>query len=505
MVERGLSRPTGNQTAMGEQAVGAPLGPTVPQRGLGGPATDRRAKGSDEGGGGQRARAKAPWILQAAGTAGWSRRRFWRALAAVTAVGLVWRVIYVVAFTRYENSHIYDAFYYVIESSLLAAGHFFVQPLHGGPDASHPPLTVLVLTPISYLFGVHPGTTAQRLTMAVLGAAVVLVVGLLGHSVVGPRGGVVAAAAAAAYPNFWMPSGIVMSETLSMLLMGVILVALYRFMRRPTATMAVVVGAAVGLEILTREELVLLVPCMVLPAALVARTPSPRRRLALGALALGATVVVVAPWVGRNLATFEDPTFVSTGAGPVLLGANCPQTYAGASLGSWSLQCSVRVAPAKDQSVESARQRRAGIAFMEHHVSRLPVVVAARVGRLWDFYDPISMAHVDVNEGRPVPAGLAGLAVYYLLLPAAAAGIVVLRRRRVVQWPLLVPAGVLSAVAIVGYGLVRFRAPFEVSLVVLAAASVDAAWSWWQVRRNPSVGNQLAMEPPAGGPANSAQ
>jgi hypothetical protein len=55
------------------------------------------------------------------------------------------------------------------------------------------------------------------------------------------------------------------------------------------------------------------------------------------------------------------------------------------------------------------------------------------------------------------------------MLPFAVAGIVMFRRRRIHQWYLLVPAGVITVVSALVYGSVRFRAPFEVCLVVLAA------------------------------------
>jgi hypothetical protein len=97
------------------------------------------------------------------------------------------------------------------------------------------------------------------------------------------------------------------------------------------------------------------------------------------------------------------------------------------------------------------------------------VVILARIGRVWDLYQPIQNAEVAVNEGRPVPASLAGLAVYYASVLLGIAGMVILRRRRIRQWFLLVPAGVVTLVSALVYGLVRFRAPFEVSLVVLAA------------------------------------
>ena len=67
------------------------------------------------------------------------------------------------------------------------------------------------------------------------------------------------------------------------------------------------------------------------------------------------------------------------------------------------------------------------------------------------------------------PAALWGLGIYYAMLPLAVSGIVMYRRRRIDQWYLLVPAGVTTIVSALVYGTVRFRAPFEVCLVVLAA------------------------------------
>jgi hypothetical protein len=231
---------------------------------------------------------------------------------------------------------------------------------------------------------------------------------------------------------------------------------------------AALFGAVCGVEALVRAELILLVPGLLVPAALAARKLSLGRRLGLLAVGILATAVVLAPWVGRNLSTFRDPTYISTGNGIALLGANCPQTYYGPSLGSWSFGCANSVSGA-DESVQSSRAQHAAIQYAEHHIGRLPAVVLARIGRVWDFYEPIQMANVDVNEGRPRPASLAGLAVYYALLPFGAAGIVILRRRHIPQWFLLVPAGVVTVVSALVYGLVRFRAPFEVCLVVLSA------------------------------------
>ncbi len=397
----------------------------------------------------------------------------WLGLTTVGALAL--RVFYVLVVTRNEPFKLYDAAYYELQALVLSTGHFFPILFGHGADAAHPPMTSFVITPVTYFFGLPPGETPQRLTMAVLGSAVVLCVGLLGRRLAGPRVGIVAAAVAAIYPNMWIPNGIVMSETVTMLFMVLILLAAYRFLGSPGIVNGVLLGIACGLEILTRAELVLLLPLLLVPATLCMRRLPWSRRLVLTATSLLAALIVVSPWVGRNLASFRDPTFVSTGEGPVLLGANCPQAYSGPGLGSWSLPCSLSVPPAKDQSVESARQTDAGLHYLERHASRLPIVAAARVGRVWDLYEPLQMVDIDVNEGRPVPASFAGLLSYYLLLPFAVAGVFVLRRRSAKVWPLLVVAVAVTVIAALSYGQVRFRAEFEVALVVLAGAGIVAA------------------------------
>jgi 4-amino-4-deoxy-L-arabinose transferase-like glycosyltransferase len=401
-----------------------------------------------------------------------SRRRFGMGLTGIVVAALGFRVGYVLIVTRHENNKLYDSFWYAITGLELASHQFFRSPLATTPTAAHPPLTSLLLAPATYFFGFNNDTTPQRLTMALLGAAVVLCVGLLGRAVAGPWVGLTAALLAACYPNFWIPNGILMSETPAMLGMALILLAVMRVRRSPTVPSAILLGAACGAEALVRAELVLFVPLLLAPALLAARPASAARKFGLLGIGVLGAALVMAPWVGRNLATFQDPTYLSTGNGGALLGANCPATYGGPHLGSWSLVCAVSVTAHGDESVQSAVAQNAAVKYAENHAGRLPVVVAARIGRLWDFYEPMQMADFDVNEGRPRDASVAGLVMYYALLPLGLAGIVILRRRRGRPWFLLVPAGVLTVVAGVFYGLVRFRAPFEVCLVVLAAPPV---------------------------------
>jgi 4-amino-4-deoxy-L-arabinose transferase-like glycosyltransferase len=397
----------------------------------------------------------------------------------VGALGI--RAGYVLAYTRYQNGSLYDSLWYYGTTLQLHLGQFFRVPfvIHPPvPTAAHPPMTSLLLDAGSWIVGLRGGTTSLLLVMAVLGTAVVVCVGLLGRAVAGPWVGLTAAGLAALAPNFWMPSGILMSETPAMLFMALILLAVVRLIRRPTMGAAVLLGLACGIEALVRAELILFVPGLLLPATLIARGVPLRRRCLLLGVGVTATALVLAPWVGRNLATFQDPTYISTGDGLALLGSNCPQTYSGPKIGLWSGSCAISVKSEGDESVQSSQDQHVAIVFMEHHAGRLPIVMLARIGREWDAFNPVQMAQVESREGRPYAASLAGLGFYYLLVPFAVAGTVMLRRRRVDQWFLWVPAGVVTVVSALVIALVRYRAPFEVCLVVLAAPAFVALAQW---------------------------
>ena len=74
------------------------------------------------------------------------------------------------------------------------------------------------------------------------------------------------------------------------------------------------------------------------------------------------------------------------------------------------------------------------------------------------------------------------------MVPFAIAGGIVLRRRRVPLTPLVAQFVVVAVTALAIYGLVRFRVPAEVALVVLAAVGVDRLVT--RTRTRSRVGDQ---------------
>ncbi|HEV8206469.1 MAG TPA: glycosyltransferase family 39 protein [Acidimicrobiia bacterium] len=423
-------------------------------------------------------------------------RRFWRILLLIALAALALRVGYV-AFAKTNQPIHGDQLFYNAEANRLARGDGFLEPfdpqaLSRGviregkdPAADHPPLTVIVLAPVSFV--TSQALIPQRLTMSVLGTGAVVVIGLLARRLAGDRAGWIAAGIAAVYPNLWVNDGLIMSETLATLVVALALLYAYRLIREPSVWNALIVGALCGLGALTRAELVLLVPLLAVPAALVARSVASAQRWKLAGIGVLAAAVLIAPWVGYNLARFDEPTYLSTNDGIALLGSNCDSVYFGDGIGLTDLKC-LGPNPRGDQSVDSKIYRDRAFDYIRDHKKRAVLVTFARVGRTWSLFRPWDMVSYNKGEGREGWVTTLGLIAYYPLLIAAVAGWVVMRRRRRRSWPLLVPVLIVTIASAATYGQTRFRVPAEPTLVVLAAVAIAAvvARDWPARRKQPA-------------------
>jgi 4-amino-4-deoxy-L-arabinose transferase-like glycosyltransferase len=333
------------------------------------------------------------------------------------------------------------------------------------------------------------GVTVERYYMAMLGTFLVFLIGLLGRRIGGNGVGLVAALIAALYPNLWVNDGLIMSETVTGIAVVLALLTAYRLRDRPRVAAALACGAACALVVLARVELGLLVPLLAVPAAFGSRGADRRKHLALAAATVAVTAIVVAPWVLYNESRFADTTFVSTNDGLTLAGANCPPVYSGDTIGLWVIQppCTDDPQPAGDQSQVSAAYRRKAFDYIRAHKSRVPIVVAARVGRTWSVYRPHDMLFYNAGEGRERWVTALGLVAYYPLALLALAGAWILaRRRQGLLWPLVVPAIAVTIGVALTYGQTRFRAAAEPSIVLLAAVALVAVATRARRTRTPS-------------------
>jgi 4-amino-4-deoxy-L-arabinose transferase-like glycosyltransferase len=410
-------------------------------------------------------------------------RRWLVALLAICALGLVIRVGYVMGWRDVDTID-GDPRYYHEAANLLADGEGFVHPFAWDegvrtPGADHPPGYVVVLA-VPSLVGLD-SIRAHQLASCLIGAGTVALVGLLGRRVAGRRAGLLAAGLAAVYPNLWFNDGALMSETLALFVGVAVSLLAYRAWDQPSGGRFAALGAAIGLASLARAEAALLIALLLVPLAVwVPRLAGWRSRVQRAGLAGAVALAVMAPWVVANLVRFEHPATLSTQMGPTLEVGNCDQTYSGPFLGAWSFACATDV-NATDRSVLDRVTREHALTYMGDHLDRVPVVVAARLGRTWGLYAPLRQLDFDVfAEARPLPAARVGLGMYYLTAAASVAGIVALRRRGVPSFPLTAWLVNVAITVVVFYGSTRFRAPAEPFLVVLAAVGVDSLLSAWR-------------------------
>ena len=438
-------------------------------------------------------------------------KRFRRKLLLVVALGVLLRGAYGLVIV--DDPLAGDAFNYATVAAAISDGRWFVEPfaIPDTPSAEHPPVTSLVLAvaPLvvgqDWKIGEVPGYVLfQRWTLALVGGATVLLVGLYGRRLVGARTGLLAAGVTALNPNLWVNDGLLMSESLAAVATMALLLALDQARCRerdhPRRLLDwVLVGVLAGAGALVRSEALVVAVLAILPVWWMAMRGSVKDAVRSAASACAAALLVVAMWIGPNLARFSGPVLFSTNDGLTLLGANCPETYSGEFIGLWTIECT-RLAdadgngiddwtdlrradsssePTPDPARESTAWRKAALRYARDHVGRVPVVIAARVLRLWGVYDPDGMVDYNRGEGRRPVVSWLGWACHVVATPLAVIGLVLMRRRRERVWPIVAQALGATVVAAGIYGLVRFRVGWDVAAGVPVAVALSAGCTRW--------------------------
>ena len=148
---------------------------------------------------------------------------------------------------------------------------------------------------------------------------------------------------------------------------------------------------------------------------------------------------MITPWTIYNLGRFKDPIFLSTNGGGAAATANCNGTYYGPYMGWYDISCYPKH-QSNDPSIANGQDVRYGLTYAEHHLSRLPVVVFAREGRAFGYWNPFQQTYLD-NRWQTVSPILGmkttvwvydlRLVSFWILLLPAIGGVVVLRRRHI--------------------------------------------------------------------------
>ncbi|MEZ5141937.1 MAG: glycosyltransferase family 39 protein [Acidimicrobiales bacterium] len=434
-------------------------------------------------------------------------------LGLVVAGGLLLRFVAVLVWSSGFTPEGDEAFYWR-QAQYLADGYGFVFRNNYGElvtTAVHPPLYSAYLGVVALLGLPDDVHTHLRLASAALGGVTIALVGLAGRRIAGSRAGVIAAVAAALYANLWLNEVKLTAEAVFAPMVALVVLASYRFVERRSLLDGALLGAGIALAALARAEALLLFPLLALPLVARIRGEDLATRVRQLAVIGGVGALVLAPWVVRNLVSFTNPTVLSSGAGFVLEISNCDQTYGlappmdgagnprpGATaddyLGYWTPDCdrSDRSAhgdaaltwPEGDETVVEQWKRQIGLDYMRAHRGEVPVVVLARIGRIWDVWRPGQSYDFNVFfERRGGWPTLAGMAQYYVMLPLALAALVLLWKRKVTIIPFVALALSATFTAAVSFGITRYRVGADVGLCVLTGVALDAGWRWLRGRR----------------------
>ena len=88
---------------------------------------------------------------------------------------------------------------------------------------------------------------------------------------------------------------------------------------------------------------------------------------------------------------------LSTNGNELFVYANCDEVYSGKYLGFWQFDCQEQlrrsgIDATGDEAEKSLFWREIGFDYAKEHISELPKVVAARVGRQWELFRPFQNA-----------------------------------------------------------------------------------------------------------------
>jgi hypothetical protein len=388
-------------------------------------------------------------------------------------------------------------------------GHGFSDPflwLETGryePVAIHPPLFTMWLA-LSSALG-FKGFLAHKVMSCIAGALAVFAIGVLGREKradaawSGARVGLVAAGLAAIYPPLWSIDGQLWPEGLFTLTVALTAVVLRcerlahaddRRGRRPLA-------CSLGLSALTRGEAIIMAAVLVAPMLVVILRDRQLDRRNVGHLLAAGRLRVRWFW-RRGRCAMHDPASrsscpLSTNSDEVLVYANNPYAYGtedgGRFLGFWfypwqdQLREQFGGEPPGDASQRAKFWGDQGRTYARDHADRLPVVLAARLGRAWNLYAPFQNAAFDKIDGKSERVSVAGVWAWWTALALSVPGLVLLRRRGATVLPFVGLAATVTISSLYAYGGNRFRTPLDVAVLVLAAVALEAALRrWWPVR-----------------------
>jgi 4-amino-4-deoxy-L-arabinose transferase-like glycosyltransferase len=418
-------------------------------------------------------------------------RRRWAMVAGLLVLALVLRLGYVAVTPGYTIVH--DARDYDHHAVSIAAGDGMAL-LGPGPSrhtAFRPPGYPYFLAGIYRLGGrdwlrSHDRIVAGRIANAVVGTAIVALLGLLCAQLLGRRVALVAMALAAVYLPLILVGGALMSEPLfAALLLGALVAAVQCRRSAHRWRWVVLAGVLGGLAILTRANAAVLL----LPLALAVWDVRPRwswRALALPALLVAVAALTVAPWTVRNAVELHAFVPVTTQLGTALAGTYNVEARADTHRpASWrslrrvpELQYLVRTSVWRrtPEATLERRLRAVALRFIADHPGYVPKVVYWNTRRALELAGLTWARHTYSTVSVGPGWADAGVVMFWLCALLAIAGALTRRARRIPFHVAAVPVLLWLSVVVLAFETPRYRTGIDPFVVLLAAVALVAAW-----------------------------
>ncbi len=419
-----------------------------------------------------------------------------RLLAAILAVSVLLRAGAALYFGN-EVTHLPGAtdqlsYHYLALRLLGGHGFSFGEPwwpmtAAGEPTAHWSFLYTLYVAAVYAVTALSP--LAARLVQAVVvGLLHPYLAYLLGRRVAGNSAGLAAAALTAAYAYFAYYSATLMTEPFY--IVG-LLASLYLLLRLAEAEgrqqwrWGLALGLALGATILLRQLFMLVVPFLFLWLWWVRyrrRQPLP---VAATLLAGAVVALMILPFTLRNYARFHSFVLLNTNAGFAFYMSNHPvygtrfEPILSEQAGGYQQLIPEDVQPLDEAAMDRFFLQR-GLAFVRDDPGRYVLLSLSRIPVYFTFWP---------TAGSGMISNLSRVASFGLMWPFMLAGmvIVLLRQRTAIlshpATPLLLFAGVYTAIHILSWSLIRYRLPVDAVMLMFAGVAAVELLEWLRERR----------------------
>jgi hypothetical protein len=423
-----------------------------------------------------------------------------RVALALVALALAIRLVAAVAVC--DDPLAFDARDYDRHARSIATGNGYAEAFapYEGPTAYRPPGFPAFLAAIYavrggveeppdwrvYLEGYQPDprqANAGRVGQAVLGTAVVALIGLVALQLFGGRVALIATGIAAVYPPFVILGLSLFSEPLFVAFVLAALAAALRARAAPARAVrwAALAGAFAGLAWLTRSNGFVVVAGL----AILVWTLTPRlsrRGLAAPVALVAAAVLVIAPWTIRNAVVLDAFFPVSSEAGYTLAGtynetsAEDEDYRAGWIPPEQDPHNEGLIRRVRDEPEFASTMSRSTREYVADHPGYPALVAYCNTMRMV-YLERLGCGESGFGKGNfehetgvgTVPVAMA-IAAFALLVLLAAAGATTRAARAAPRALWLLPVFLATVILVVSGN--RLRAPIDVFLVLLAALAL---------------------------------